>query len=319
MYNRLRLITEWDDFSQFLGVLIMIKQVCNVLLIDNDQSHSKLIQALLCATEPGSLAEGFSFQVTAVETLKAGLEQLEKNHFNVILLDLILPDSQGLDTLDQTLKHSPHTPIIVQIGNQEESLVVQALQLGAYGFLPKQNLDSNLLVYGIRLAIERYLLTTKMEKAKQQQEQDLEFEWLEQFVETGKTSITSRLYGTVSLQDSCPEIFRDHVENYGRLMDLALEEQAYKVKHNISNQLRAQAEKLGLLKAGPRDVVDIHTTALKEKTRMVNLAKAQAYVTEGRLMVLEMMGHLTSYYRKYYLGLSNMKIYKSSGNVKQDL
>ncbi len=319
MYNRLRAIKEWDDFSQFIGVLIMIKQVCNVLLIEDDRSHSKLIQALLCEAEPGGLAEGFSFHVTGVETLQAGVEQLEKNHFNVILLDLILPDSQGLDTLERTLKHSPHTPIVVQIGNNEESLVVQALQLGAYGFLPKQNLDSNLLVYGIRLAIERYLQTTKMETAKQQQEQDLEFEWLEQFAESGRTNITARLYGTVSLQDSCPEIFREHVENYGKLMDLALEEQAYKVEHNISNRLRTQAEKLGLLKASPRDVVDIHTTALKEKTKMVNLAKAQAYVTEGRLMVLEMMGYLTSYYRKYYLGLSNMKVYKSSGNVKQDL
>lgn len=296
----------------------MIKQICNVLLIEDNQIQLKLIQALLREDRPGSLAEGFSFQLTWAETLSEGLEQLAKNNFNVVLLDLMLPDSRGITTLEQTLKHSPNTPVVVQTGTEEESLVVQALQLGAYGFLPKRNLDRNLLVYGIRLAIERHLQRIKLEAIQQKQQQQIEFQWLEQLADTTRTNITARLYGTSSLRSSLPEIFREQVENYGKLMDLVLEEQAYKVQHHISDKLRDQAEKLGVLKAGPRDVVDIHTTSLKEKTQKANLAKAQAYVTEGRLMVLEMMGYLTSYYRKFYLGLNNMTIYKYSNHLNQD-
>ena len=61
------------------------------------------------------------------------------------------------------------------------------------------------------------------------------------------------------------------------------------------------AEELGLLKAGPRDVVEIHSTALKEKRHKVTPQKAQAYAEEGRLMALQLMGHLVSYYRNYSL------------------
>ena len=57
------------------------------------------------------------------------------------------------------------------------------------------------------------------------------------------------------------------------------------------------ADELGFLKAGPRDVVQIHRAVLKKKTREVVIAKAQAYAEEGRLLALELMGHLVSYYR----------------------
>jgi hypothetical protein len=65
---------------------------------------------------------------------------------------------------------------------------------------------------------------------------------------------------------------------------------------------------MGFLKASPRDVIELHTRTLREKNKDVTLAKAQMYVAEGRLMVLELMGYLTSFYRKYYIGLSTLNI-----------
>ena len=59
-------------------------------------------------------------------------------------------------------------------------------------------------------------------------------------------------------------------------------------------------------------MVDIHTTTLRQKNQDVTLAKAQAYVSEGRLMVLELMGYLVSFYRKYYIGLSNIKLFNNT-------
>jgi hypothetical protein len=99
------------------------------------------------------------------------------------------------------------------------------------------------------------------------------------------------------------------VENYGELLDLALEQRAFRVEYPISDRLRVFADKLGFLKASPRDVIDIHTTTLRKKNQDLTLAKAQAYVSEGRLIVLELMGYLTSFYRKHYIGLSNINIF----------
>ncbi|MBA3036256.1 MAG: PAS domain S-box protein [Desulfobacterium sp.] len=112
------------------------------------------------------------------------------------------------------------------------------------------------------------------------------------------TGVTARMYGVVSLQGGFPDTFRKLTENYAELIDLALEQQAYKVDHDISGRLGAMAETLGFYRAGPRDVVDIHTTALKKKSRAAaTIEKKKAYSGEGWIMVLELMGYLVSFYR----------------------
>jgi PAS domain S-box-containing protein len=113
-----------------------------------------------------------------------------------------------------------------------------------------------------------------------------------------QTGVTARMYGVVTLQDGFPDTFRKLTESYEELMELALEQQAFKVKHDISGRLGAMAETLGFYKAGPRDVVDIHAAALKAKSRKAATAeKRKAYTGEGWIMVLELMGDLASFYR----------------------
>ncbi|MDD5723024.1 MAG: response regulator [Syntrophales bacterium] len=120
-----------------------------------------------------------------------------------------------------------------------------------------------------------------------------------------QTGVTARMYGVVSLQEGFPDTFSKLTDSYGELMDLALEQQVYKVKHDISGRLVSMAETLGFYKAGPRDVVDIHTTTLKAKTRKTaTVGKKKAYTGEGWIMVLELMGHLASFYRNRAQGTS---------------
>lgn len=119
-----------------------------------------------------------------------------------------------------------------------------------------------------------------------------------------QTGVTARMYGVVTLQDGFPDTFRKLTDSYEALIDLALEQQAFKVKHDISGRLGVMAETLGFYKAGPRDVVDIHTTALKAKTRKASTAeKRKAYTGEGWIMVLELMGDLASFYRNRVQGV----------------
>ncbi len=134
---------------------------------------------------------------------------------------------------------------------------------------------------------------------------ELELSSLIKLSRASQTGVTARMYGVVTLIESFPDTFSNLVAGYGELMDLALEQQAYKVKHDISGRLGAMAETLGFYKAGPRDVVDIHTAALKEKTRKIAAAeKKKAYSGEGWIMVLELMGHLVSFYRNRTQGTS---------------
>jgi CheY-like chemotaxis protein len=286
----------------------MSSTLCRVLLVEDNPVNITLIKKLLSHADSFILGEALSFLVTSVATVKEAIAALDTTAYNVILLDLMLPDSSGLDTLESIKEKAEQIPIVVQTGSDDENLVVKAFQMGANGYLHKKNIDRNLLIYAIRLAIGRQEYMIQQEKIRQQQQQELEFEGLEHLANVSKTGITARMFGAEPIQESVPDIFAEMVLLYGNLMDLALEQRAYRVEHNISEQLRQMAEKLGFLKASPRDVVEIHTFALREKNTNVTLAKAKAYVEEGRLMVLELMGYLTSYYRKYYIGLSNINL-----------
>jgi len=108
----------------------------------------------------------------------------------------------------------------------------------------------------------------------------------------------------MSLREEMSDTFNELGQHYGGLMDRAVEQRVYKEDGHISEGLRLLAEELGFVKAGPRDVIQMHTTVLRTKVRGALPQKADAYVEEGRLLILELMGQLVAYYRRYCLGVS---------------
>lgn len=295
----------------------MLHNMYKVLLIEDNPKDRDLVLNLLAKAQPSDFVKNVSFHMTCADRISTGIEQLGTEDFDVVLLSLNLPDSSGVETLVQMKKHALGLPLIILTGVKDEAIIVQALQLGAHGYLAKDQVDSKLLVYAIRMAIGQQQQLQMLESNQRNQLQELqeqqqqEMLWLDRLASEGKTSITAKLFGLTSLRESVPEIFNEILQQYGDLMELALEQHAYKVEHNISDKLRVLAEHLGFLKAGPRDVVEIHTSSLKQKTKDVTPVKAKAYVEEGRLMVLELMGDLTSYYRKYVIGLNKINVAKN--------
>jgi len=265
---------------------------------------------------PTSTTADLEFQVDSCDRLDEAIAQLSEKHFDVLLLSIDSPESQAMKTLQDSQEQFPYLPIVVLTDSKDETLRVQCLQLGAQGYLVKDQLDSKLLVYSLRLAIEQKRELEVLQENQLKRLQEQEILGLRHIVDTAKTQITAKLFGLSLLRESSPEIFQEIVQQYGELMDLSMEQRAYKVDYNISEQLRNMGEQLGFLKASPRDVVEIHTQVLKAKTQNSNPVKAQAYVSEGRLMVLELMGYLASYYRKYFIGLSKLNVTKNYQNMK---
>jgi hypothetical protein len=138
-------------------------------------------------------------------------------------------------------------------------------------------------------------------------EQEREIRGLLQLTKT-PTNVTSELFGVQPLRESTPLVFTELTRRYGDMIEKAMEQRAYKVDYGLSDELRTMAERLGFLRAGPRDVVEIHSTVLQSKSSGVHPRKMQAYTEEGRLLVLELMGYLVSYYRNYSLGVSKTSI-----------
>ena len=123
--------------------------VFTVLLIEDNPTDVILLQEAL-AENPLT-----GFHLTTVDRLSLGRQWLEEHPCDVVLLDLGLPDSQGLDTVTRLAQQIPTVPIIVLSGQADEDLAIEAVQAGAQDYLVKGRTDSALLGRAIRYAIER--------------------------------------------------------------------------------------------------------------------------------------------------------------------
>jgi len=120
-----------------------------ILLIQNDPASAGEICAALGAADNGS------FEVEWVRQLSEGLERISKKGIAAILLDLSLPDSQGLETFNTLFAAAPDIPILILDGNDPEGLAKQAVSRGARDYLLSNHLDSYSLPRALRNAIER--------------------------------------------------------------------------------------------------------------------------------------------------------------------
>jgi diguanylate cyclase (GGDEF)-like protein len=129
----------------------------NVLLIEDNPGDARLIQEMI-GDEPEA-----PFVVHVVDRLANGLERLATDEIALVILDLSLPDSFGLDTFTKVYTHSPAVPIIVLTGNDDDSLALSAVKQGAQDYLVKNRLDRELLVRSMRYSIERKRYQVELE------------------------------------------------------------------------------------------------------------------------------------------------------------
>lgn len=123
-----------------------------ILLIEDNPGDARLIKETLEEAIPAQ------FEITNVQRLAGALKRLKVEKFDVILLDLMLPDGTGLDTFIMAYAQSPEVPIIVLTGLDSEELAAQAMRRGAQDYLVKGQIDGNLLARSIRYAVERHQL-----------------------------------------------------------------------------------------------------------------------------------------------------------------
>ncbi len=125
------------------------RQNIQILLVEDDPDDVWVMRNLLSDRWDGP------FKLTHVELLSAGLERVAEAPYDIILLDLSLPDSQGLESFFTMHARAGGVPIVVLSGYNDESVAVRAVQAGAQDYLVKGQVDDNLLVRSIRYAIER--------------------------------------------------------------------------------------------------------------------------------------------------------------------
>ena len=131
-----------------------------VLLIEDNRAQARLIREQLSDVKTGS------FGMDLADRLSEGLSQLENGDFSGVLLDLSLPDSQGLETLDAVRAKAPDVAVVVLTGLNDEALGAEAVKRGAQDYLVKDAADGELIARSLSYAIGRQRLATELESAR---------------------------------------------------------------------------------------------------------------------------------------------------------
>ncbi len=192
----------------------MQEKLLEVLLIEDSLVATRRVQKMLA--EPKS--SQFKVKLECADRLSLGKEYLAGDRIDIVLLDLMLPDSNGLDTFKEVLKHAPMIPIVVMSGFEDETLAVEAVKRGAQDYLVKGRVDSNLLMRAILYAIERKRAEKLLREAQ------------EKLAQKEKLTILGQLAGGVAhkLRNSLGTI-----KNATYFLNIALEDSELEVEETL--------------------------------------------------------------------------------------
>jgi PAS domain S-box-containing protein len=136
-----------------------------VLLVEDHLAEARLLQELL------SMNGLTQFEVSHVNRLQAAIVELTQQSYQVVLLDLTLPDSYELASLERLIALFPKLPIVVLTNTNDENLAIEAMRRGAQDYLVKRSVNGEVLVRSLRYAVERKQISEALQAANTALEQ----------------------------------------------------------------------------------------------------------------------------------------------------
>jgi two-component sensor histidine kinase len=143
-----------------------------ILLVEDNPGDARLLREMFSTERPGS------YEITHLPRLGLALNHLAKGGVDIVLLDLGLPDGEGMDTVRRVRRLAPQVPVIVLTGRDDDEAVAEAMEEGAQDYLVKGQIETRALPRALRHAIERFRLLARAalantELERRVQEKDL--------------------------------------------------------------------------------------------------------------------------------------------------
>ena len=244
----------------------------DILLVEDDRHQVEFIRSLLL-----HLMSDFEADVKNAGTLAAAQKALAEQVFDVILLDLNLSDSSGLTTYYQIRELQKRTPVVILTASEEKEMALQAIKTGAQDYLYKTALQGGVLLRSILFAIERNRHWTQL-----MDEMD------------GLNHIVVQMQASANVDEN---VFSKFESEYKELLDIVAEQKIYKSKKNYSERLMKMAADLAAINADAGFIIEIHYAAMMEKITGAAPQEYRSSAEEGRLLIVELLGHLSNAYR----------------------
>ena len=306
-----------------------------VSLMPSERAEQARLAILIVDDEPAitrTLARSLRdrFTVFTASSADAALDIIAREPIAIILTDQRMPDLSGVQLLERAHALRPQAIGILISGYTDASALVDALNLGnVRGFLPKpwdihqlrRQLDQAIRTYQAAAAEAQAKATdegaaqTQAQQAEVRQALDQlngsyfsvlfdQWEHAQGDVRYGPdhphlptTFVTSLPANPPLLAERAHESFTGIVAAYAEILDRAVEQRYARGEVQHADYTRAIGERLGTLWAGPRDVVEIHTAALRSRVANAPASQITVYVEAGRLLLPELIGNLVVFYR----------------------
>lgn len=257
-----------------------------VLLVEDDQDEADYVQSLL------SRAIDAIFEVVHVSRLTDAIREVGEKNYDVILLDLGLPDSQGSQTVVR-MARATDVPIVVLSGNQNDDLNVNSLESGALEFLPKNRAKStDLLAKSLRYAVERNQLEKEIWEARRRAEEERQ----------RAEEISARLaYLKLGSDDEPGDVTSEELASFAnQYRNLVLAH--IRAVQNGTKRPAVLVEKLATdlvnKKVGARDLGQLHVDVVDAFRQRMSHFAFRDFTREARLTLVDLMGHVLDAYRR---------------------
>jgi len=240
-------------------------------------------------------------QVVCFTDVGSAILRLRSEPFDVAIMTVGASEAFGLEGICRLLAEGPETATIAIVDATNLYAGREAVRLGAEDCWVRGELTDLAMRHSLRCALDRHRRMV-----------DLRARWLEEvkrregdtLIATGQLRPeTLHALHLKTLQVTAPLLFEAMVNRYQDQLDSAFEARLYRnlPRDRISKELKLMAADLQSVTAGPRDVVDIHTTALRRRLNDEPPSRAAIHVEEARVLSLDLMGQLVARYRNAWL------------------
>ncbi|MCF8306858.1 MAG: response regulator [Ignavibacteriales bacterium] len=250
-----------------------------VLIVDDEPENIRVIQRIL---------QNAGYEVSSDNSAEECLDHLESEMPDMILCDVNLTGMSGTDFCS-----------IVK--NDRKFLMISVILISGIKVTPEER------AYGLEIGADDYIsrpfnsqeLIARINsvfRIKESASKKREEEFYEKF-NYSNTELTASVYQSEKIKNAYPEIFNRLVNDYKELLSMMIEQRTYKTADNPSTKILEFAGELGFLKAGARDIIDIHKEALNNPDIHKSAKMALFIKEESKMLLLEAMGYLLTFYR----------------------
>lgn len=255
----------------------MNSSTINVLLIEDNPGDVHLVKTLLSQSDQSTNSSSI-IKLTHTDQLNSAYALLATTSYDLALLDLSLPDAQGLDSFLEFNKYQPTVPVVILSGHTNHELAIQAVQLGAQDYLAKDDLSANLLIKTIHHTIERHRLLLEISRrATELETQNLALNDFAHTVAHQIQGLLSQMVGYASLVDSH---YQEQLSVPARQAVDQIMQSGYKMNNVITELLFLSSMRSENIQVGELDNKRILTEVLKRLRYQIRESNAKIMVPD---------------------------------------